>query len=188
MWGNSRRTTGDVRPWAPRRSVAALALLMGPFVVLSVVLKSSRIAALPDPHPAWPLLIASDLLFSLGWMLLWVGALLLVGRSWLRHPIFLVAQVGTLLLAAVTLAHHLVTVRTGSVMAWERAVAVLSSLIALGHDEEFAMHVRAARRNGLTDEEIVEVILQSAIYAGLPAANTAFRIASEILGEDPAEA
>lgn len=128
MWGNSRRTTGDVRPWAPRRSVAALALLMGPFVVLSVVLKSSRIAALPDPHPAWPLLIASDLLFSLGWTLLWVGALLLVGRSWLRHPIFLVAQVGTLMLAAVTLAHHLVTVRTGSVMAWERAVAVLSSL------------------------------------------------------------
>lgn len=61
-----------------------------------------------------------------------------------------------------------------------RSVAVLSSLIALGHHEELAMHLRAARRNGLTMAEIKEVILQSAIYAGVPAANTAFRIAGEV--------
>jgi len=64
----------------------------------------------------------------------------------------------------------------------ERSIGVLSVLIALGHHEEFAMHVRAALRNGLTAEEIKEVILQSAIYAGVPAANTAFKIAGEILG------
>ncbi|MWB97218.1 4-carboxymuconolactone decarboxylase [Agromyces seonyuensis] len=61
-----------------------------------------------------------------------------------------------------------------------RSVAVLSTLIALGHHEEFAMHCRAALRNGLTVDEIREVILQSAIYAGVPAANTAFRIAREV--------
>jgi len=64
----------------------------------------------------------------------------------------------------------------------ERSIAVLSSLIALGHHDEFVMHVRAALRNGLTPEEIKEVILQSAIYAGVPAANTAFKLANEILG------
>ena len=63
----------------------------------------------------------------------------------------------------------------------ERSIAVLSSLIALGHHEEFAMHVRAAVRNGLTRDEIREVILQSAVYAGVPAANTAFRIADGVL-------
>lgn len=68
-----------------------------------------------------------------------------------------------------------------------RSVAVLSSLIALGHEEEFAMHVRAALRNGLTPDEIREVILQSAIYAGVPAANIAFRIAGSVLA-DAAEA
>jgi 3-oxoadipate enol-lactonase/4-carboxymuconolactone decarboxylase len=62
-----------------------------------------------------------------------------------------------------------------------RSIAVLSSMIALGHEEEFEMHVRAALRNGLTPDEIVEVILQSAIYAGVPAANTAFRLARPIL-------
>ncbi|MGY6497777.1 MAG: 4-carboxymuconolactone decarboxylase [Microcella sp.] len=66
-----------------------------------------------------------------------------------------------------------------------RSVAVISSLIAHGHHEELAMHLRAALRNGLTREEIVEVILQSAIYSGVPAANTAFRIAREVL-EEPA--
>ena len=65
-----------------------------------------------------------------------------------------------------------------------RSVAVLTALIALGHHEELAMHVRAARRNGLTEGEIVEVILQSAIYCGVPAANTAFRIAKDVLRSD----
>lgn len=66
-----------------------------------------------------------------------------------------------------------------------RSIAVLTALIANGHHEEFAMHVRAARRNGLTVDEIREVILQSAIYLGVPAANTAFRIANDILASDP---
>jgi 3-oxoadipate enol-lactonase/4-carboxymuconolactone decarboxylase len=64
-----------------------------------------------------------------------------------------------------------------------RSVAVLSSLIAHGHHEELAMHLRAALRNGLTVDEVREVILQSAIYSGVPAANTAFRIANDVLGE-----
>ena len=64
----------------------------------------------------------------------------------------------------------------------ERSIAVLTSLIALGHHEEFVMHVKAALRNGLTPDEIKEVILQSAIYAGVPAANSAFKLANEILG------
>ena len=64
-----------------------------------------------------------------------------------------------------------------------RSIAVLSSLIAHGHHEELVMHLRAAVRNGLTIEEIREVILQSAIYSGVPAANTAFRIANEVFGE-----
>lgn len=65
-----------------------------------------------------------------------------------------------------------------------RSIAVLTSLIAHGHHEELAMHVRAARRNGLTVDEIREVILQSAVYSGVPAANTAFRVANEVLGEE----
>ncbi|WP_309067505.1 4-carboxymuconolactone decarboxylase [Microbacterium sp.] len=65
-----------------------------------------------------------------------------------------------------------------------RSVAVLSALIAHGHHEELAMHLRAAIRNGLTVDEIREVILQSAIYSGVPAANTAFRIANEVFGSD----
>lgn len=65
-----------------------------------------------------------------------------------------------------------------------RSIAVLSSLIAHGHHEELAMHLRAALRNGLTIDEIREVILQSAVYSGVPAANTAFRIATEVFGSD----
>ncbi|MBZ4488343.1 4-carboxymuconolactone decarboxylase [Microbacterium sp. cx-55] len=66
----------------------------------------------------------------------------------------------------------------------ERSVAVLTALIALGHHEELAMHLRAAIRNGLTQDEIVEVILQSAIYCGVPAANTAFRIATDVFAAE----
>ena len=64
-----------------------------------------------------------------------------------------------------------------------RSVAVLTAMIALGHHEEFVMHVRAALRNGLTPDEIKEVILQSAVYCGVPAANTAFRLANEVLSD-----
>ena len=65
-----------------------------------------------------------------------------------------------------------------------RSMITLTALIALGHHDELAMHVRAARTNGLSDEEIGEVILHSAIYCGVPAANAAFRIAQQVLAED----
>ncbi|QKJ20779.1 4-carboxymuconolactone decarboxylase [Microbacterium hominis] len=65
-----------------------------------------------------------------------------------------------------------------------RSVAVLTALIALGHHEELAMHLRAALRNGLTVDEVREVILQAGLYCGVPAANTAFRIASEVYGDE----
>ncbi len=64
-----------------------------------------------------------------------------------------------------------------------RSLITLTALIARGHHEELAMHVRAARTNGLTDDEIKELILQSAIYCGVPDANTAFRIAQRVLDE-----
>lgn len=64
-----------------------------------------------------------------------------------------------------------------------RSVAVLTAMIALGHHDEFAMHVAAARRNGLSVEEIKEVILQAGLYCGVPAANTAFKLAQRVLGD-----
>jgi 3-oxoadipate enol-lactonase/4-carboxymuconolactone decarboxylase len=65
-----------------------------------------------------------------------------------------------------------------------RSMITLTALIARGHHEELAMHIRAARRNGLSVDEIKEVILQSAIYCGVPDANTAFRIAGQVLAEE----
>jgi len=67
-----------------------------------------------------------------------------------------------------------------------RSIVTLTALIARGHHEELAMHLRAALRNGLTVDEIKEVILQSAIYCGVPDANTAFRIAQQVI-EDPSD-
>lgn len=64
-----------------------------------------------------------------------------------------------------------------------RSLITLTALVARGHHEELAMHLRAARTNGLTDDEIKELLLQTAVYCGVPAANTAFRIAQEILAE-----
>ncbi len=64
-----------------------------------------------------------------------------------------------------------------------RSLVTLTALVARGHHEELAMHVRAARRNGVTVEEIKELLLQTAIYCGVPDANTAFRIASRALAE-----
>jgi 3-oxoadipate enol-lactonase/4-carboxymuconolactone decarboxylase len=61
-------------------------------------------------------------------------------------------------------------------------------LIARGHHEELAMHLRAAQRNGLTNDEIKELILQTAIYCGVPDANTAFRIADRVLGDHDGQA
>ncbi|GAB3697525.1 bifunctional 3-oxoadipate enol-lactonase/4-carboxymuconolactone decarboxylase PcaDC [Nocardiopsis oceani] len=65
-----------------------------------------------------------------------------------------------------------------------RSCMVLTALVAKGHWGELAMHVRAARRNGLTPDEIGEVFLQAAIYCGVPAANKAFAIAQETFDED----
>ena len=62
-----------------------------------------------------------------------------------------------------------------------RSAITLAVLAALGHDDELAMHVRAALRIGLTPAQIKEVFLQVAVYAGVPAANTAFRVAQPIV-------
>ena len=64
-----------------------------------------------------------------------------------------------------------------------RSAITLTALIALGRFEELRMHVRAALRNGLEEDELKEVLLQSAIYCGVPAANTAFAVAQEVLEE-----
>ncbi|HUR75608.1 MAG TPA: 4-carboxymuconolactone decarboxylase [Sporichthya sp.] len=63
-----------------------------------------------------------------------------------------------------------------------RSIVTLTALIARGHSQELAAHLRAARTNGLTDAEIVEVLLQTAIYCGVPDANAAFRVAAQVLG------
>jgi 3-oxoadipate enol-lactonase/4-carboxymuconolactone decarboxylase len=65
-----------------------------------------------------------------------------------------------------------------------RSLITLTALVARGHHEELTMHVRAARRNGLSWDEIKEVLLQTAIYCGVPDANTAFRIAGAVLAEE----
>jgi 3-oxoadipate enol-lactonase/4-carboxymuconolactone decarboxylase len=68
-----------------------------------------------------------------------------------------------------------------------RSMITLTALVARGHQEELALHLRAARRNGLSADEIKEVLLQAAIYCGVPDANTAFRIAQPVLAEIDAE-
>lgn len=65
-----------------------------------------------------------------------------------------------------------------------RSLITLTALVARGHSEELAMHVRAARRNGLTKTELAELFLQTAIYCGVPDANSAFRIAQKVLAEE----
>jgi 4-carboxymuconolactone decarboxylase len=62
-----------------------------------------------------------------------------------------------------------------------RSCITLAMLAALGHDEELAMHVRAALHNGVSRDEIKEVLLQVAVYAGVPAANRAFKVAQGAL-------
>jgi 4-carboxymuconolactone decarboxylase len=65
----------------------------------------------------------------------------------------------------------------------ERSIITLTALAVLRQEEELAMHLRAALRNGLTPEQIREVLLQVGVYAGVPAANRAFAIAQRILAE-----
>lgn len=64
-----------------------------------------------------------------------------------------------------------------------RSCITLTALVALGHLEELKLHVHAALRNGLTQDEIKEVLLQSAIYCGVPAANAAFATAQSVLAD-----
>ncbi len=65
----------------------------------------------------------------------------------------------------------------------ERSIATLSICVALRHWDEFALHVRAAVRNGLTEADVAEVLQHAAVYAGVPAANHAFKVAAPILEE-----
>jgi 4-carboxymuconolactone decarboxylase len=64
-----------------------------------------------------------------------------------------------------------------------RSAITLTALTALGHFDELRLHVRAALRNGVTQDEIKEVLLQCAVYCGVPAANKAFAVAQEVLEE-----
>jgi 4-carboxymuconolactone decarboxylase len=64
-----------------------------------------------------------------------------------------------------------------------RSLVTLAMMVALNRNEEFRMHVRAALNNNVTREEIQELLLQCAIYCGVPAANTAFHIAQEVFAE-----
>ena len=65
-----------------------------------------------------------------------------------------------------------------------RSTIALTALIAVGRMDELPMHVRAALRNGLSENEIKEVLLQTAVYCGVPAANTAFAVAARVLDEE----
>jgi 3-oxoadipate enol-lactonase/4-carboxymuconolactone decarboxylase len=65
-----------------------------------------------------------------------------------------------------------------------RSAITITALVALGHENELAMHVRGALRNGLTPDEIKEILLHSAVYCGVPAANAAFAIANRVLQEE----
>ena len=65
-----------------------------------------------------------------------------------------------------------------------RSIVTITALVATGREHELEMHLRAARRNGVTVEEIREVLLQCAVYCGVPAANRAFHVFRSVLAED----
>lgn len=67
-----------------------------------------------------------------------------------------------------------------------RSCITVASLVATGREHELAMHVRAALRNGVTPDELKEVLLHCAVYCGVPAANRAFAIAQRVLEEEGA--
>ena len=64
-----------------------------------------------------------------------------------------------------------------------RHLLTIAMLATLGHHEELAMHIRATRNTGVTREDVKEVLLQVAVYAGIPAANAAFAVAKRVYGE-----
>jgi 3-oxoadipate enol-lactonase/4-carboxymuconolactone decarboxylase len=65
-----------------------------------------------------------------------------------------------------------------------RSCITLTALVALGRYDELALHIRGAQRNGVSNDEIVEVLLQTAVYCGVPAANSAFAVFQRVLDED----
>ena len=65
-----------------------------------------------------------------------------------------------------------------------RSAVTITALVAHNHMHELALHIRAALRNGLTPDEIKEILLQTAVYCGVPAANSAFRVAQQVLAEE----
>jgi 4-carboxymuconolactone decarboxylase len=67
-----------------------------------------------------------------------------------------------------------------------RSCITIAALVSTGREHELAMHVRAALRNGVTPDELKEVLLQCAVYCGVPAANGAFAIAQRVLEEEGA--
>src|SRR5260370_41593713 len=69
-----------------------------------------------------------------------------------------------------------------------RSLITLAMLVALNRGDEFRMHVRAAANNGVTRDEIKELLLHAAIYCGVPAANSAFHTAEEVLAEQERKA
>lgn len=62
----------------------------------------------------------------------------------------------------------------------ERSLITIAMLAALGHEEELALHIRATKNTGATEDDVKEVLLHTAVYAGVPAANSAIKIAREI--------
>lgn len=64
----------------------------------------------------------------------------------------------------------------------ERSLITIALLAALGHEEELAMHIRATKNTGATEDDVKEVLLHTAVYAGVPVANGAIKIAKEIFG------
>lgn len=65
----------------------------------------------------------------------------------------------------------------------ERSIITIALLAALGHDEELAMHIRATRNTGASVEDVSEALMHVAVYAGVPAANRAYKIAKEVYAE-----
>src|SRR5260370_28263630 len=64
-----------------------------------------------------------------------------------------------------------------------RSCITVAMLVALNRNEELALHIRAALRNGVTEDELKEIVLQTAIYCGVPAANSAFGVAAQVFAE-----
>lgn len=69
-----------------------------------------------------------------------------------------------------------------------RSIITLTALLSLGHENELRLHIRGALNNGLTRDEIGEIFLHAAVYAGVPAANSAFAVAQEVFATIDTEA